>query len=99
MRYRFAVLVGVLLLSVLAALPAGAAPGVSSPAACAKVASSVPLWLDAVATKVTYCYDTRAACDNAQKQASGTKSACYKSGNQYCYDLFPTAADPGPVEP
>jgi len=35
-----------------------------------------------------YCYSTEGKCQNAQRAASGTKSACYKSGTQWCYDLF-----------
>jgi hypothetical protein len=107
MRYRFAVLVPVVLVALFTALPAVAAPGSSqaSPAVCAKAAPAAASFttagfVAAPADKHTYCYDSRNACDNAQRAASGTKSSCYKSGTQYCYDLFTAAAgDPEPVDP
>jgi hypothetical protein len=96
MRQRFAVLVPVVLLVLAAAaVPAGAAPG----GVCTL---SLP-WQEAAVAggSKTYCYNSKADCDNAQKQASGTKSACYydSTKKQYCYDLFFAAADEVPVEP
>jgi len=115
MRFRFAFLGPVVLVAlvalfaVVAGAPAAAAPGGSdpAPATCVKAApaaaSLAPLWLQTVApAAVTYCYDSKAACDNAQKQASGTKSACYydKKKGKYCFDLYPPAvADPEPIGP
>jgi hypothetical protein len=109
-RHRLTVLVPVVLLALAAAVPAGAALAQTqaTPANCALItpaAATLTLpWQEMVVAggSKTYCYNSKADCDNAQKQASGTKSACYydSTKKQYCYDLFFAAAeDPDPVEP